>query len=152
MAGFVYRMQNILDIKYKLEDQKKQEYAQIQRRLDDAEEYLATLEARLLQDISNLREATTGTLDLLNIENCKNTIIFRREQITRQKGLVLSLRNETEKARVRLNEAMQERKMHEKLKENQYAEFMQELEQQESKEIDQLVSYTFNHKEQQNGE
>lgn len=152
MAGFVYRMQNILDIKYKLEDQKKQEYAQIQRRLDDAEEYLATLEARLLQDVSNLREATTGTLDLLNIENCKNTIIFRREQITRQKGLVLSLRNETEKARVRLNEAMQERKMHEKLKENQYAEFMQELEQQESKEIDQLVSYTFNHKEQQNGE
>lgn len=148
----MYRMQNILDIKCKLEDQKKQEYAQIQRRLDDAEEYLATLEARLLQDVSNLREATTGTLDLLNIENCKNTIIFRREQIARQKGLVLSLRNETEKARVRLNEAMQERKMHEKLKENQYAEFMQELEQQESKEIDQLVSYTFNHKEQQNGE
>ena len=148
MAGFVYRMQNILDIKYKLEDQKKQEYAQIQRRLDDAQTYLSTLEQRLEQDVSNLREATTGALDLLQIEACKNAILFRREQIARQKGLVSSLQNETEKARARLNEAMQERKMHEKLKENQYAEFMHDLEQQESKEIDQLVSYTFNHKEQ----
>ena len=148
MAGFVYRMQNILDVKYKLEEQKKQEYAQIQGRLNDAEAYLRDLEQRLEQDIDNLREATSGRLKLLEIESCKNAITFRRDQIDRQQRVVMSLRGEVERARIRLNEAMQDRKMHEKLKENQFEEFKQEMNRQESKEIDQLVSYTYNRAEE----
>lgn len=143
MAGFVYRMQNILDIKYKLEDQKKQEYAQIQAKLNEAEAHLAHLEQRLLQDIDNLRTATSSKLDLLEIESCKNAITFRGDQIAAQKHLIASLRGEVERARIRLNKAMQERKMHEKLRENQFEEFMHELNQKESKEIDELVSYSF---------
>lgn len=148
MAGFVYRMQNILDLKYKLEDQKKQEYAQVQMRLNEAEAYLGTLEQRLEEDIFNLRRATMGTLKLLEIESCKDAVIFRRDQIAGQKQIVASLRSEVEKARMRLNEAMQDRKMHEKLRENEYEEFMQEMNLQESKEIDQLVSYTYNRSEE----
>lgn len=148
MAGFVYRMQNILDVKYKLEEQKKQEYAQVQGRLNEAEAYLRDLEQRLEQDVQNLREATSGTLKLLEIESCKNAITFRRDQIVRQKRVVASLRGEVERARIRLNEAMQDRKMHEKLKENQFEEFKQEMNRQESKEIDQLVSYTYNRTEE----
>ncbi len=144
MAGFVYRMQNILDLKYKLEEQKKQEYAQIQGRLNDAEQYLNRLETLLLQDIDNLRRATSSTLDLLEIESCKQAITYRNDQIKRQKHLVQSLRGEVERARIRLNEAMQERKMHEKLKENQLEAFVQEENLKESKEIDELVSYNYN--------
>ncbi|MDE5967122.1 MAG: flagellar export protein FliJ [Lachnospiraceae bacterium] len=143
MAGFVYRMQNILDIKYKLEDQKKQEYAQIQAKLNEAEAYLQNLEQRLVQDIANLRTATSSKLDLLEIESCKNAITFRRDQIAAQKQMIASLRGEVERARIRLNKAMQERKMHEKLRENQFEEFMHEMNQKESKEIDELVSYSF---------
>lgn len=148
MAGFVYRMQNILDLKYKLEEQKKQEYAQVQMRLNEAEAYLQTLEQRLETDVENLRKATSGTLKLLEIESCKNAITFRRDQIERQQQMVKSLRGEVERARIRLNEAMQDRKMHEKLRENEFEEFMQEMNLQESKEIDQLVSYTYNHSEE----
>lgn len=148
MAGFVYRMQNILDLKYKLEDQKKQEYAQVQLRLNEAEAYLQALEQRLEQDVENLREATSGALKLLEIASCKNAITYRRDQIARQQQMVLSLRGEVERARIRLNEAMQDRKMHEKLRENEFEAFMQEMNLQESKEIDQLVSYTYNHAEE----
>lgn len=148
MAGFVYRMQNILDLKYKLEEQKKQEYAQVQIRLNEAEAYLQSLEQRLEADVENLRKATSGTLKLLEIESCKNAIIFRRDQIARQQQMVKSLRGEVERARIRLNEAMQDRKMHEKLRENEFEEFMQEMNLQESKEIDQLVSYTYNRSEE----
>ena len=148
MAGFVYRMQNILDLKYKLEEQKKQEYAQVQMRLNEAEAYLRSLEQRLEADVENLRKATTGTLKLLEIESCKNAIVFRQDQIARQQQMVKSLRGEVERARIRLNEAMQDRKMHEKLRENEFEEFMQEMNLQESKEIDQLVSYTYNHSEE----
>lgn len=148
MAGFVYRMQNILDLKYKLEEQKKQEYAQVQIRLNEAEAYLQSLEQRLEADVENLRKATSGTLKLLEIESCKNAITFRRDQIARQQQMVKSLRGEVERARIRLNEAMQDRKMHEKLRENEFEEFMQEMNLQESKEIDQLVSYTYNRSEE----
>ena len=148
MAGFVYRMQNILDLIYNLEEQKKQEYAQVQMRLNEAEAYLRSLEQRLEADVENLRKATTGTLKLLEIESCKNAIVFRQDQIARQQQMVKSLRGEVERARIRLNEAMQDRKMHEKLRENEFEEFMQEMNLQESKEIDQLVSYTYNHSEE----
>ena len=47
-------------------------------------------------------------------------------------------------ARERLNEIMQERKTHEKLKEHQFEAFLQELNTEEMKEIDQLVSYQHN--------
>ncbi len=36
MAKFFYRMQNILDIKYKLEEQAKQEYMAVRVRLNEA--------------------------------------------------------------------------------------------------------------------
>ncbi|MDE5779553.1 MAG: flagellar FliJ family protein, partial [Lachnospiraceae bacterium] len=46
-----------------------------------------------------------------------------------------------------LKEAMQERKIHEKLRENQLEVFLQELNKEEMKEIDQLVSYRYNNVE-----
>ena len=51
-----------------------------------------------------------------------------------------------EKARAALQELMQERKAHEKLKENAFEEFMREELAAESKEIDQLTSYTYGQK------
>lgn len=44
MAKFIYRMQNILDIKYKLEEQAKQHYMEVRRKLNEAEGILAHLE------------------------------------------------------------------------------------------------------------
>ncbi|OYO51514.1 flagellar export protein FliJ, partial [Lachnotalea glycerini] len=46
-------------------------------------------------------------------------------------------------ARIKLYEVMNDRKIHEKLKENAFEDFMKELNAQESKEIDELVSYTY---------
>ena len=45
-------------------------------------------------------------------------------------------------ARLKLQEAMQERKMHERLREKAFDVFLEELALAESKEIDGLVSYT----------
>ncbi len=148
MAKFMYRMQNILDIKYKLEEQAKQEYAEIQARLNAAEDLLKKYEQMLEEDMEAYKKATMSVLDMLEIEACKNAITYRREQIARQKRVIAALRGEVERARIRLNEAMQERKMHEKLKEKQFEEFVDELNHQESKEIDELVSYKFNQSEE----
>jgi flagellar FliJ protein len=66
-------------------------------------------------------------------------ILIRRQMVSVHKAEL-----ELEAARKALNEVMQERKMHEKLKEKAFEEFKKELLKEESKEIDGLVSYTYN--------
>ena len=46
--------------------------------------------------------------------------------------------------REKLNKSMQERKIHEKLREKAFDEFKEEFKAEEKKEIDQLVSFTYN--------
>ena len=60
-----------------------------------------------------------------------------------QEKNVEAARKTVEQARLRLTDAMQERKIHEKLKENSFDEFKHEVNAAESKEIDELVSYTY---------
>jgi len=53
---------------------------------------------------------------------------------------------DVEAARRRLHEAMQERKIHEKLREHAFEAFVEELEKEESKSVDELVSYSYSTK------
>ena len=48
-----------------------------------------------------------------------------------------------ENARKRLNTVMMERKMHEKLREHAFEEFLDEIDREESKITDELVSYSY---------
>ncbi len=147
MPKFVYRMQNILEIKYKLEEQAKQEYGQVQARLNEEEANLSRLKNMLLDDYKNLKEAQSSVLDILEIDILRDGIVYRKDRIKDQEQVVKKLEKEVERARMKLNEAMQERKMHEKLKEKQFDAFVKEMNDKESKEVDELVSYTYNDKE-----
>lgn len=146
MARFIYRMQNILDIKYKLEEQAKQNYMEVRARLNAAEEELKRLEERRWKYMSTYKVLVSDRLDILEIEQCKNAIILMEEYILNQKNIIWGIEQELEEAVKRMNEAMQERKIHEKLKDNQFELFKQELNKEEEKEIDQLVSYQYNNR------
>lgn len=147
MARFIYRMQNILDIKYKLEEQAKQNYMSVRARLNEAEEYMAHLEARHLQYMNEYKVLVSKKLDILEIDQCKNAILLMEDYIAAQQLVINQIEQELEEAIRLMNEAMQERKIHEKLRENQFEVFKQELNQEELKEIDQLVSYQYNNKD-----
>ena len=144
VAKFTYRMQNILDIKYKLEEQAKQEYMNVRRRLNDAIDQLEYLKQRKNSYMDQYRLLVSKQLKLLEIEECKNAIIIMDEYIYDQQQIVCRIEQELEIAMQKMNVAMQERKIHEKLKEKQFEEFLLELNQEEAKEIDQLVSYQYN--------
>ncbi|MBQ9983184.1 MAG: flagellar export protein FliJ [Lachnospiraceae bacterium] len=147
MAKFIYRMQNILDIKYKLEEQAKQEYMEVRARLNDALAQMERLEQRKTAYMQQYMELVSKKLDVLEIEECKNAIILMDDYIWNQKNVVERIERELELAAQKMNVAMQERKIHEKLKENRFEEFLQELNQEEMKEIDQLVSYQYNNQQ-----
>ena len=144
MAKFIYEMQNILDIKYKLEEQAKQEYMSVQARLNDAVLTLNRLEERKSSYMDQYMSMVSDRLYVLEIENCKNSIIIMDEYIARQQAVIDKIQQELDLAVLKLNEAMKERKIHEKLRENQFEKFKKELNLEEMKEIDELVCYRYN--------
>lgn len=146
MAKFVYKMQNILNIKYKLEEQARQRYMEVRMQLNKAEEVLNGLKERKELYFSQYRMLVSEKLDVLEIEDCKNAILIMDEYIYNQEKVVAAIEEELKHAADALKEALQERKIHEKLKENEFELFLQELNLAETKAIDQLVSYQYNNK------
>lgn len=137
-------MQNILDIKYKLEDTAKQEYAEARRLLNIEEEKLEQLKIRKDEYQEEYNNLIVGSLNFVKIEETGNAMDIMDILIEQQMEVVKKRSKELEKARVKLQQVMQERKMHEKLKEKQFDEFVQELNSAENKETDEVVSYQYN--------
>lgn len=141
MAKFFYKMQNILDIKLKLETQAKNEFAVANAELAEEEEKLDTLEKRRQQYEIRLAELYTDNLNIKDINETAQAVELMKYHKRLQEVNVMRARKKAEDAREKLQEAMQERKTHEKLKENAFEVFKQEVAAAESKEIDELVSY-----------
>ena len=144
MARFLYRMQNILNIKYKLEEQAKQKYMEVRMRLNEAQNALDKLLQRHAQYMMDYRSLVSSHLDVMEIESCKNSIILMEQYISEQEEVIHRIELELEQAAFEMNEAMKERKIHEKLREKEFELFKQEQNLLEMKEIDQLVSYQYN--------
>lgn len=141
MAKFFYKMQNILDIKEKLETQARNDYAVANAALAEEEDKLNALKDRRNGYEEKLKESYSGRLDLGSITEYADAVEIIKYHIRLQEVNVAKARKQVDITREKLQEAMQERKTHEKLKENAFELFKQEVAASESKEIDELVSY-----------
>lgn len=146
MAKFKYRMQNILDIKTKLETQAQNEYGIANRKYLEEQAALQELMIRRVEYEKSLKELVEGMLDIKSINNARNDVNNIKTLVRRQMMEVHKAEIILEKTRNELNEKIKERKTHEKLKEHAFDEFKADLQIAETKEIDELVSYTFNGK------
>ena len=146
MAKFVYRMQNILNLKEKLESQEKIAFSLANQRLLEEQEKLSALMIRKADYEAQLKEMTQGTLSIRDIKICKESINALKSKIRDQLMKVSRAQKELEIARRRLDEIMKERKTHEKLREKAFENFKEEIKAEESKENDQLVSFTYHNK------
>lgn len=154
MAKFRYKMQSILDVKEKLENKAKQDFAQANARLDAEKLKLVELQKRRSDYMEEGLRLRLEKIDIRKIRENKMAVLKMDEYIKNQMVQINLASREVEKARSALQALMQERKAHEKLKENAFEEFMKEEQAQESKEIDQLTTYTHGQKiagEQNNG-
>ncbi len=143
MARFRYRMQNILEVKEKLETQAKNEFAQANVALRTEEDKLEELKKRRKAYEERLHELYEGNLDLRDISETSTAIetIKYMEQVQ-----MISVKNaeiQVERKREALSDAVKDVKTHEKLKEKQFEAFKASEAAKESKEIDELVSYRF---------
>ncbi|MFR4382405.1 MAG: hypothetical protein ACLT3R_08665 [Roseburia sp.] len=84
MAKFIYRMQNILDIKLKLESQAKIAYSQANAALREEEAKLLKLFERKNAYDNRAKELVEGKIDLLEIKKCRQAIESMKVLIRRQ--------------------------------------------------------------------
>ncbi len=143
MAKFVYRMQSILDIKYKLEEQERTAYGIASQRLQEENAKLQQLMLRRMEYEKRAAELAVGLIDVRAINENKRAIDAMKSLIRDQIMKVHAAEKNLELARRRLNAVMVERKEHEKLREHAFDEFKEELAAEEAKEIDQLVSFNY---------
>lgn len=146
MAKFIYRMQSILDIKEKMEEQAKNEFAGARMHLDEEEEKLNILISRKEGYVEQGRQLQKSGLNILDILSNRDAIARMKEFIEIQQKAVIAAQAQLENARIKLQTAMQESKIQAKLKEKAFDEFMKEENARESKEVDELTSYTYGQK------
>ena len=149
MAKFIYRMQNILNLDEKLEEQAKMEYATQQMVLNEEEEKEQQLKRRRAAYEEEARRLREETLSVRDMTANANAISIMGGMIEEQHNVVVKEEERLEEKRSALEEAMKDRKTQEKLKEKAFDEFKMELAMEEGKQIDQLTSYTFGIKKQQ---
>ena len=140
MAKFVFKLQNILSIKEKLEDQAKAEYGREIIKLREEEDCLKLL---IHKKESYQQEALAQILFLFEIKKLEHGVEIVKDRIEMQKIIIKKQQKKVDQAREKLDEAMKERKTFEKLKEKAFEEFKLEIEAQEKKEVDELTSFRF---------
>lgn len=143
MAKFIFKMENILEVKRKLEDQAKSEYASALAVLDEEQQRLALLEQQREGYKERLTSMMTASLKIDQIKTLEDAVEVMKYRIREQMVRVQDAEIKAERARLALQEAMVERKTYEKLKEKAFEEFKLEINAQEKKEVDELVSFTY---------
>lgn len=143
MKKFRYSMENILQIKLKIEDQAKLAYANARSYLTKEEEKLHMMKQKKASYENEQRGHCSSKLNIRKLKQLSDAIEIMNKKIENQLMVVKAAEQRLEIARIRLNEAMIERKTQEKLKEKEWQEYMMEYEAEEQKEIDERNSFIY---------
>lgn len=144
MAKFAYRMQNILNLHQKLESEAKIELTIANNILRSEEEKLQLIYEQLDSYVEIIRDYSTKKLDVLELKRCNDAIALKKMEAGEQKETIKKAQKNVDKAMVKLQGIMRDRKTQETLKEKAFDEFVREQNDAELKEVDQIVSYQYN--------
>jgi flagellar FliJ protein len=143
MAKFNFKMQNLLNIKEQMEIMCQNELSKATKKYLFQKEKLISIENNIEETILNMKNNENGKLSV-------NFLMLYLPYIERMKlekknaeRLLKSAEKEVEDYRMKLMEAVKEKKMYEVLKEKRFNEFKIELQHQEDKNVDELISYKY---------
>ena len=150
MGRFRFRMQNILGIKEKIEEQEKQAFAMAASKLAEEEELLEACKRKKEELEEEARELRRTKIDVLKLKESEAGLKYQDEVIKAQLVKVRAAQKNLETQRIKMQKAVQERKTYDILRDKAFEEFMKEENAAEAKEIDQLTSYTYGKKTKDN--
>lgn len=146
MRGYSFKLNKVLNYKESIENIKKVEYGDINQKLIQEEKRLEKYNAFKEDIISNKNESSKktniGYLKLVNryLDDISTTI-------ENQEHIISVIKDDLESAKEELLVAMQDKKAFEKLKENDYNEYLLELKKEEEKLIDGIITFKNSSKE-----
>lgn len=143
MKKFRYSMQSLLVIKQKLEEQAKAAYAAAKMRLNEEERRLLALQRKKEAYIEEQREVMSHFIHVPKLNALQIAVDTVEEQIQKQKQNVKKAELAVKAAEERLIDSMTERKTQERLRENAFEEYRQEMNVEEQKEIDERTSFQY---------
>lgn len=144
MAKFIYRMQNILNLQTKLENEAKIQLTMANNALRVEQEKLEKIYRDIEGYEDRIRSFNGGVLDVQELKRCNDAIAVKKIEAKEQKGNVAKAQTGVDRAMKRVQETMLERKTQETLRDKAFEVFKKEVEDAESKEIDQVVSFQYN--------
>lgn len=143
MAKFQFRLQNILSVKEKFEEQKRMELSNANQLLEIEERRLTQL-ITLRDNNNNLyKKMVSDRITVKDIRDFGEKNKYYTNVVLEQNITVTKVNSRVESIRDELKEALIEKKMYEKLKENAYEEYYKEECKEEQKHLDEIVSYKY---------
>lgn len=149
MAKFNYKMQNIFELKLKLEEQQKMFLMLARFKLEKEEETLEVLYNRKKNYESEFKKSCEDKVDIDAVKKAIKAFNDMDYFIEQQKIEIKKAEGNVAVEENKMIEVMKDRKTHEKLREKAYERFIDEMEHKESVTVDELVSYKYGTKEQE---
>lgn len=143
MKGFKFRLQSILGIKEKLEQQAKIILSEENAKLNQEQLKLQNLFKDKKNILQKMKDSFTGTIDIISFDAYRNYSLKVDDMIKEQKVVIEKQLIVVTEAREKLATIVKERKALEKLKEKEIEVYNREMQLAEDKQIDELVTYKF---------
>ena len=143
MAKFIYKMQSLLNIKEKLEDQAKTAFGLAKATLNEEETRLAEFVARKNEYLEEKRQKMSAAINVHELTQLEYAVKTMEYRIAEQILVVRQAEKNVQLAQAKLENAMKERKIQEKLREHALEEFLKEMEAADQQEINELVTFRF---------
>ncbi|MFI3201680.1 MAG: flagellar export protein FliJ [Eubacteriales bacterium] len=143
MAKFTFRLNNVLEIKRKFENQQKNEFMNAKRILNEEEEMLVELDNYSLDIYEKTKMNRKETLQVRELLHNQAEIKYIENRILDQKRAIVNAKKRADKEQEKFAEMMKERKTYEQLKEREFEQFKETLKADEMVEIDELTSYQY---------
>jgi len=143
VAKFVFRLQDFLRLRERLEEQKKQEYGLAVAKLEREKQLLAALRREKDGNIDSFRNQIQIKIEPQRFRIHNDYIEWLKVRIVEQEKVVVIAQNFVHEKRRELIEAMKNRKVLEKLREKELAVFFREQNLAERRVVDEIVSYRY---------
>lgn len=146
---FRFKLEKVLELRKRKEHEREKELADLKELLMREETFLEELKeeaAKISTVMHGLQETAQERLDIKELVRYYDYLEKVREKISAQIAQIKRVIAGIEEKRQELIEAAKERKIMEKLKDNQYRKFKQTLETVERKFLDELGTINYNQK------
>lgn len=145
MSAFKYKLENVLNVREKLEGIKQKEYAHSLAVLEHEKKIKRQIAKSLDKSTLIRKDSISDVIDprMIKMQQNYHTLLKVQEDLAVKNVAVA--KKKTNKQRNELLNAMKDKKTLEVLKEKKFEEFIAEEKKQEQQIIDEIVSFAYKH-------